>query len=221
MNSDQSAENERSKRLPAEERRRQLIETAVDLFSRHGFDGTTTRSIAGAAGVSEAILFRHFASKQELYGAILEHKLRQSGQEEWFAGMRAIAERDDDERLFLELARKVLESYRTDPQFRRVMLYASLEGHEIARIAERMIGIPVFEFLRGYIARRQEQGAFRRMDPAVVAIALAGITSFYGMVTRLFGVALVDVPDDDVAAAFADIVLRGLRAPAAEDSESE
>ena len=58
-------------RLPAEERRVGIVEAAKPLFARHGFAGTTTRQIAQAAGVSEALLFQHFPSKAALYREIL------------------------------------------------------------------------------------------------------------------------------------------------------
>src|ERR1035438_4963630 len=60
-------------RLPASDRRLQLVETALDFFSRKGFGGTTTKEIAAAAGVTEAIIFRHFPSKQDLYNAVIDH----------------------------------------------------------------------------------------------------------------------------------------------------
>ena len=62
------------KRLSAVDRRDQLIHAAVELFSKHGFDGTTTKSIAAEAGVSEAILYHHFTTKEDLYPAILDYK---------------------------------------------------------------------------------------------------------------------------------------------------
>src|SRR5213594_2691880 len=61
-------------RMTAEDRRLQILRVAVSLFSQRGFGGTTTKEIAQAAGVSEAMVFRHFATKQELYTAILDHK---------------------------------------------------------------------------------------------------------------------------------------------------
>ncbi|MDE2180434.1 MAG: helix-turn-helix transcriptional regulator, partial [candidate division NC10 bacterium] len=61
-------------RLSAEERRQQIVDAAVDLFSRKGFRGTRTREIAEAAGISEAMIYRHFATKRELYSAIIEAK---------------------------------------------------------------------------------------------------------------------------------------------------
>jgi AcrR family transcriptional regulator len=62
-----------SPRLPAAERRLALIETAIRVFSDGSYRGTTTAEIARAAGVSEPILYRHFASKRDLYLAALDH----------------------------------------------------------------------------------------------------------------------------------------------------
>ena len=66
-------------RMAGEERRDQLLRVAMSLFSNHGFRGTTTKEIAHAAGVSEAMVFRHFATKEDLYAAILDHKACSGG----------------------------------------------------------------------------------------------------------------------------------------------
>ena len=58
-------------RLDSDDRRKAIVAAAVPLFARNGFAGTTTRELAAAAGVSEALLFRHFPSKQSLYREIL------------------------------------------------------------------------------------------------------------------------------------------------------
>jgi AcrR family transcriptional regulator len=58
-------------RLDSDDRRKAIVVAAVPLFARNGFAGTTTRELAAAAGVSEALLFRHFPSKQSLYREIL------------------------------------------------------------------------------------------------------------------------------------------------------
>ena len=60
-------------RLPAAERRQALIDTAIRVFSDGSYRGTTTAEIARAAGISEPILYRHFASKRDLYLAALDH----------------------------------------------------------------------------------------------------------------------------------------------------
>src|SRR5260370_6360242 len=58
-------------RLDGDERRKTIVTAAVPLFARKGFAGTTTKELAEAAGISEALLFRHFPSKKQLYGEIL------------------------------------------------------------------------------------------------------------------------------------------------------
>jgi TetR/AcrR family transcriptional regulator, transcriptional repressor of aconitase len=60
-------------RLDSDERRKAIVRAAVPLFACKGFAGTTTRELAEAAGISEALLFRHFPSKKQLYGEILSH----------------------------------------------------------------------------------------------------------------------------------------------------
>src|ERR1700740_342070 len=61
-------------RMAAEDRKLQILRVAVSLFSQRGFGGTTTKESAQAAGVSEAMVFRHFAHKQKLYSEILDPK---------------------------------------------------------------------------------------------------------------------------------------------------
>jgi AcrR family transcriptional regulator len=58
-------------RLDGEERRKAIVNAAVPLFARKGFAGTTTREIAEAAGISEALVFKHFPTKKLLYREIL------------------------------------------------------------------------------------------------------------------------------------------------------
>ncbi len=61
-----------ARRLPAEERRAVVLDTACRVFSRCSYRGATTAEIAREAGVSEPILYRHFASKQALYLACID-----------------------------------------------------------------------------------------------------------------------------------------------------
>lgn len=56
----------RERRAPGEARQ-QLLATARRLFTKHGYAGTTTKQIAGVAGVAEPLLFRHFGSKANLF----------------------------------------------------------------------------------------------------------------------------------------------------------
>ena len=59
-------------RLPAEQRKAAVLECACGIFSTGSYRGTTTAEIAKRAGVTEPVLYRHFASKRDLYLAVLE-----------------------------------------------------------------------------------------------------------------------------------------------------
>ena len=69
-------------RLSSEERRIAIIRAALKVFSESGFHGTTTKALAKAAGVSEALLFRHFPSKDDLYAAMQAECCRLKSNEE-------------------------------------------------------------------------------------------------------------------------------------------
>jgi len=56
--------------MAGSERREAILAVARPLFARQGYHGTSTGEIARAAGCSEAVLYRHFASKQALFAAV-------------------------------------------------------------------------------------------------------------------------------------------------------
>lgn len=68
-----------SLRLHSEERRQAIVEAVKGVFAEKGFDGTTTRELAKAAGVSEALLYKHFPSKESLYAAMLGDCIKGAG----------------------------------------------------------------------------------------------------------------------------------------------
>ncbi len=58
-------------RLPAAERREQLLRTAVGVFAEHGYHATSMNDVAEAAGVTKPVLYQHFSSKRELFIELL------------------------------------------------------------------------------------------------------------------------------------------------------
>src|SRR3712207_4718904 len=118
-------------RLKGEERRRVIIEAALALFSRKGFRGTTTREIAEAAGCNEATIFKYFATKDELYSAILETK---ATIEQTLARAAQAAARKDDLGVFRAVGLEALIQTEQDPSLMRLLLYSALEGHELSHL---------------------------------------------------------------------------------------
>jgi AcrR family transcriptional regulator len=68
-----------SDRMKGVDRKQAIIEAARPLFAQNGFNGTSVRAIAKAAGVSEALLYKHFPSKEDLYKEILGYVVDLSG----------------------------------------------------------------------------------------------------------------------------------------------
>ncbi len=174
-------------RMPSDDRRRQILHVAVDLFARKGFAGTTTKEIAAAAEVNEAIIFRHFATKDQLYSAILDDFTAKKNVEQGYAELRVFMDRRDDAGLLKALGNKMLQAFREDERFERLMLFASLEGQDIAKIYMQRMGATFIAFLRDYFELRQREGAMAQMDPGTIVVAVAGMFRFYGQMTQLFG----------------------------------
>lgn len=202
------------KRLPASERRAQLLEVAIAVFGRRGFRGATTRVIAEAAGVSEATIFRHFPSKDDLYVAAFRQRT-EVGTEQLVEVLQGHADRQDDEGLLRTLIGAVFLGYEQDRDLHRMLLYAWLDQEQAAnrRMWEQMRTHRLFGFLERYVARRQAQGVFRPGDPVLLSAALLALPVHYAVQTKLYGIGS-DARDDEVAELYARFLLAGLRAAA-------
>ena len=202
--------------MKGDERRVQILATAVNLFSRHGFRGTTTREIAKAAGVSEAMVFRHFATKEALYGAILDNKgcregVHQFPWEDNVVLQRALAEKDDFA-VFYNIALSALDKHQADVGFMRLLFYSALEEHELAdRFFSEFVS-RVYEFIGDYIRSRQVAGVFREVEPRVVVRAFLGMLIHHSLNNILLDRErkLLNVSNDEAAREFAGLLLRGV-----------
>lgn len=71
MSKSKSESSPARRRLGPAERREQILSAALPCFARRGYEGTGTRDLAAAAGITEPILYRHFAGKAGLFEAVL------------------------------------------------------------------------------------------------------------------------------------------------------
>jgi AcrR family transcriptional regulator len=172
-------------RMAAAGRRLHLIETAIRLFTEGSYRGTTTAEIARAAGVSEPIIYRHFASKRELYFAALEHVWAKT-RESW---ERALAT-SPDACAAVEAIGKGHVSVRS-PKLQLAELWVQAlseasEDPELKRHLRRHMR-EVHDFVADLVRRGQEEGAIAaERDPDAEAwIMLAG--GILGMVGRRVG----------------------------------
>jgi AcrR family transcriptional regulator len=221
-------------RMCADERRRQIAEVAMRLFSERGFRGTTTKEIAQAAGVSEAIIFRHFATKEELYTAIIDHKgcagaavspvAGRTEQPPYIDELRGCVaeamEASDDLAVFKGVALHMIDHHEHDPEFLRLLMYIALENHSLGQVFwDRNVRV-LYEYLGGYVRRRQREGAFRDVDPYAAVRVFLGSVIHHSLVNLLWDKdparRIFRVTNEEAARQFAEILLRGIAA----DSDS-
>lgn len=172
-------------RMAAADRRLHLIETAIRLFTDGSYRGTTTAEIARTAGVSEPILYRHFASKRALYLAALEHVWAKTRE-----GWERTLEQAPDACAAIEAIGKGHVSVRS-PRLQLAELWVQAlseasEDPELRRHLRRHMR-EVHDFVADLVRNGQEQGAIAaERDPDSEAwIMLAG--GILGMVGRRVG----------------------------------
>lgn len=200
--------------MAADERRLQIIQVAVQLFSQRGFGGTTTREIANAAGVSEAIIFRHFATKQELYKAILDYQMCVGGEANKLCEIAETFEQKDDYAVFYQLAVDALQHHQENEQFMRLLFYSALEGHELSQMFFEGFVAEMYDTLGSYIAERQKDGVFRRsFEPRVAVRAFIGMLIHHSLNKILWDKEqrLLKISDEDAARQFTEILLGGIK----------
>ena len=196
---------ENGQRASARDRQASLIVAAAALFAAKGFNGTTTKEIAKAAGVSEALVFKHFPTKRRLYAAILAEKVTVN---ELLEPMEAAAKKRDDHRVFMMIA-----SYRirpgVDSTFLRLLLFSALEGHELSEMFFGKHLKVFYDHLATYIRTRIEEGAFRPLDPLLAARAFIGVVVHHRLLHEIFNVPMQQSHEDTVAT-YVDLFLTGL-----------
>jgi AcrR family transcriptional regulator len=124
-----TAESRTRRRLPAPQREQMILEAAIDFFAEHGFDAQI-RQLANQLGVSQALIFRYFASKEELVERVYHRTFLARWDPSWESMM---ADRTIPLRTRL---RRLLKSYLAvvdDRRWIRISMHASLAGHDLTR----------------------------------------------------------------------------------------
>lgn len=174
-----------SKRIPAAQRRQQILEVATTLFAQQGFHGTTTRQIAERVGVKEIILFRLFPTKRELYWAVIEAKCTPPPGEKPLTDF--LLPNGNDHAMFTAIATGILERHMQDTTLTRLLLFSTLEAHDLSDRFYRSYASGFYETLAAHVRRRIREGKFRRLDPLLTARAFIGMVFYHLLVQELFG----------------------------------
>lgn len=205
-------------RMSGDERRSQILQIAIRLFSQNGFSGTTTKEIARTANVSEAMVFRHFATKSELYHALLDYKACEGGTKKppWENPiMKRAIEEKNDYAVFYNFALGALKGHQEDVDFMRLLFYAALDEHELSEMFFDQFVSRIYDFISAYIRQRQTDGAMRAVEPRIVVRAFLGMLIHHSLNNILWDKKrrLLDVSDEKAAHEFVTILLEGIKTP--------
>jgi AcrR family transcriptional regulator len=160
------------KRLPAAQRRRQILERATAIFAEKGLNGARVRDIAAACGVTEAILYRHFPSKEALFETALVEKIAEHDVEAFLAGLDRSAPLEET---CSRIAERILEIGLNDTTVHRLLINASLSGSERTRGVYVRWRMPFVEYVENLIREGIESGELREVDPLLTARAMVGL----------------------------------------------
>jgi AcrR family transcriptional regulator len=197
-------------RYSSADRREQILEVATGLFAQQGFQGTTTKVIAEKSGVTEALIFRHFASKEELYWAVIERKINCAAPLERL--VESLEAGGDDLEVLSRVALEVLERRAKDQTLSRLLLYSALEKHELSERFFRNYIANYFEVLARFVRQGIAAGRFRDIDPLLAARGFLGMVVYHSWIQELYrGKEVQDFDLHIVSRTLARIWLQGVQ----------
>ena len=209
----------RWRRLP-EERPRQILEAALDVFGERGLAGARLDDIARHAGVSKGTIYLYFPNKEELFRevvrAIVVDRLRQAAAD---AG-------DDNPVEELKRYLRAHWNFVRSPEFQTIQKLVTSELHNFPDLAEfygREVVKPANELIAAKIRRGIERGDFRRVDPILAARFMSSTTITHSTwcARRNVFKLLTDVTDEQVFESLSDFFFHAIRAtPTAAGAES-
>ena len=194
-----------------------IVEAAVHLFAHQGFSGTSTREIARLADVNEASLFRHFASKKDLFWAALQSRLRHLRiRKELQDGL---ANQADPELVFPLIIELVLEISTYQSELIRLLDVGLLELRPGAERIYRQQVSPIFQAISDYLDKSAKRGLLRGLDPAVTTIALTTTVLAHQGLHQLFtGSGVPYANSNEAVRAYSKFWLNALRTEAKLDT---
>jgi len=150
-----------------EKRKQEILFAGLSLFIHKGYSGTTIKDIAGAVGMSVGLLFHYFASKEELYLALVELGIE--------GPMSSVQPTQMEPLVFFKAtAERILLYIQNEPFFAKmfVLMHQAYYSDDVpASVKQRLIGFDVYTPTALIMRQGQEQGSIRAGDPMALSIA--------------------------------------------------
>ncbi|YAF98234.1 MAG: TetR/AcrR family transcriptional regulator [Nodularia sp. CChRGM 3473] len=186
--------------------RTRLIDAASQVFASLGVQGATTREIARVAGVNEVTLFRHFASKEQLLGAVIENASALQTQalahpEAWTQNLYV------DLKNYAQLYNAMLEAHE---DLIRTFIGEAKRHPEAAKQMIQEAAKPLREKLVDYLQASQKRGIVRPdIEPLPTVDMFTGML-LAGMLCRTAKFSQDDYSCEDYIQTCVNIFVRGI-----------
>ncbi len=189
--------------------RDRILQAALKLFARQGYEGTTTKDLALAAGVAEGTLFRHFSNKK----AILIEVATKGWVEILTDLLTELSEMGSYKAVAQVMRRRMLRMAESSDLMRVCFMEAQFHPELRDRIQTDVI-VKMTDVAEAFFETAMEKGIYRRMDPRIVARVFLGMFAVAG-----FSDQTIMEPNaspqamKEMAEGLADIFLNGVLAP--------
>ncbi len=191
-----------------DERRQQIIDGALGVFSSKGFIAATNKDIAEAANInSTGLIYHYFDSKEDLLKAVIEH---------YAPPMQMLAEADsfmalEPKEALVKFGMAYLEMMEDTKisACMRILAGEALRSSDFGAVIGQVGPLRIFQLIADYIQRKIDEGLLRDVDPAVASRCFWGPLITYVLTQKIFGTPEKLNPSEIVSTSV-DIFLRGL-----------
>jgi TetR/AcrR family transcriptional regulator, cholesterol catabolism regulator len=191
-----------------EDRRDQIIDAAMRIYSQKGFTRATNKDIAREAGITPGLIYYYFESKEALLKAIIE--TRSPAQLMTTLPPQAF---ELPPQLFLRMlilrALSIIESEQLI-QFVRMLLPEMVHNSELASVVSSMVQ-RILEFLGSYFIKQVGKGALRPLDGVLTAqVAIGSVLAFVLRRQIICDPVALEYTHEQIAEAVSETVLQGI-----------
>lgn len=189
-----------------EARRNQILDAAVAVFAERGFHHTTTKDIAGRAGIAEGTIYNYFDSKDALLVGVMARLTELETLDEEFAE----ALQGDVRDFFIIMFRRRVGHMERAKDMLQAIIPEVIANPNLRQHYYQEFVLRIAEMIEGYVQARADLGHIRPVDAALAARVLQSM--FMGLlIWRIFGDETLLAQWDDLPELLATIIFDGLR----------
>ncbi len=169
-----------------------ILKTAAALFAQFGYNGVSTREIAGSAEVNEVTIYRHYPRKRDLYLAVLSAEVQRvhlSGEL-----LTHLAEAQSGRAALAGAFDLIATTLMREPQLLRLLGFSALElSDELDPLLRRHLGEQV-EVIARYLDPWIQRGELRCANAKTLVLTLIAIVLGRGPLHRVFNIGVDHLP---------------------------